>query len=229
MLEDSPIFDLKSGFGGNGEQLKDPYFPGMPPHMPPGTGGGCQKDGPFKNWVIHLANGNATSPRNDRCLTRSINNALSKDWCNHKTERDIKSQKDFMSMSTIMQGLPDYTDYFGLHLCGHFIIAGPYCNADVYVGPVDPLFYPHHTNLDRIWWEWQQLDLKRRLKDVSGALTPPQVRFPDVDYSNFPDKNITLEWEIDVGRLAPKVKVEELMDIRSGLLKYKYSDPLAEY
>jgi tyrosinase len=106
--------------------------------------------------------------------------------------------------------------------------SGPYCGADVYVGPVDPLFFPHHTNLDRVWWEWQKLDLENRLKDISGPLTPPKTKYPDADYSNFPDKNITLDWEIDIGRLAPKVKVKELMDIRNGLLRYQYSDPLAD-
>jgi tyrosinase len=34
--------------------------------------------------------------------------------------------------------------------------------------PGDPLFYLHHTWLDKLWWKWQALDLENRLTDMSG-------------------------------------------------------------
>ena len=99
-------------------------------------------------------------------------------------------------------------------------------SADLYIGPVDPLFFPHHANIDRIWWLWQQRDLESRLQDMEGNLTPPNgFLFPGEDYSQFPNETITLDWKISVGRLAPSVETRELMDIQRGALGYRYTNP----
>lgn len=34
--------------------------------------------------------------------------------------------------------------------------------------PGDPLFYLHHTWLDKIWWDWQVKDLPKRLVEMGG-------------------------------------------------------------
>jgi len=34
--------------------------------------------------------------------------------------------------------------------------------------PGDPIFFMHHTFLDRIWAKWQDKDLSRRLTDIGG-------------------------------------------------------------
>lgn len=38
--------------------------------------------------------------------------------------------------------------------------------------PGDPFFFLHHTNLDRLWWEWQQVNLTSRLTDMGGRNIP---------------------------------------------------------
>ncbi|KAA8893710.1 hypothetical protein FN846DRAFT_913731 [Sphaerosporella brunnea] len=229
-LKESPIFDPEHGFGGDGFKLKDPFYPLIPPGMPPGSGGGCQQDGPFADWTLHIARGNLTGPRDDRCLTRSINDKVSRDWCTRATEEVIKRQPNYQSLYQNMQGASiQYTQYFGLHLCGHFIVAGPGAGADVYIGSTDPLFFPHHANLDRIWWEWQSKDLEKRVKDMSGPLRPPLDRFPGSNYTGFPTGDITMDWYLDVGRLAPPVRTENVMHIQRGMLNYKYTNPLAKW
>lgn len=35
--------------------------------------------------------------------------------------------------------------------------------------PGDPLFYLHHTWLDKVWWDWQAIDPKSRLYDIGGT------------------------------------------------------------
>lgn len=42
---------------------------------------------------------------------------------------------------------------------------------DPIASPGDPIFYLHHTWLDKIWWEWQAMDLPRRLTDMGGRNT----------------------------------------------------------
>jgi len=39
---------------------------------------------------------------------------------------------------------------------------------DPIASPGDPIFYLHHTWLDKVFWEWQALDLPARLSDIGG-------------------------------------------------------------
>lgn len=43
---------------------------------------------------------------------------------------------------------------------------------NVELSPGDPIFWLHHTYLDKLWWEWQSKDLENRLTDISGPNTP---------------------------------------------------------
>lgn len=43
---------------------------------------------------------------------------------------------------------------------------------DQSASPGDPLFYLHHTNLDRLWWQWQAADLPARLEEMGGRNVP---------------------------------------------------------
>lgn len=79
----------------------------------------------------------------------------------------------------------------------------------------DPLFYQHHANLDRLFWDWQKISLPARLKDVSG----PIYMF---DYANAVGGNITLDFEINLGPLGKTKKLKELMDIRQKDICYTY-------
>lgn len=40
--------------------------------------------------------------------------------------------------------------------------------VDPIASPGDPIFYLHHTWLDKVFWEWQALDLPARLTDIGG-------------------------------------------------------------
>ena len=34
----------------------------------------------------------------------------------------------------------------------------------------DPLFYLHHSMLDKIWWQWQNANRTQRLREIEGPL-----------------------------------------------------------
>lgn len=92
----------------------------------------------------------------------------------------------------------------------------------------------HHTNLDRLYWEWQSLDLPGRLTDIGGRNTPdekwlstpphnwsaPSTAF--TDYSGDPGNSTTLThtlWALD---LIPNATIADIMDIRGPYLCYEY-------
>jgi tyrosinase len=62
--------------------------------------------------------------------------------------------------------------------------------ADGIASPGDPIFYLHHTWLDKIFWEWQAQDLPARLSDIGGynGLNGPVAATPDdiIDVSRPP-------------------------------------------
>jgi len=74
------------------------------------------------------------------------------------------------------------------------------------------LFYLHHANLDRIYWKWQQQDLETRLREVGGPIVAE-------DYLG---KNVTLDFEVNIGELAPSRKWEDLMHVQEGPFCYTY-------
>jgi tyrosinase len=75
----------------------------------------------------------------------------------------------------------------------------------------EPLFYLHHANLDRIWWNWQMMDAHKRLHEISGRST--------VDP---PYKNVTLDFMLHSSTLAPPVPIRDVMNIFGPVLCYNY-------
>ena len=39
--------------------------------------------------------------------------------------------------------------------------------------PGDPLFYLHHTWLDKVFWDWQARDRQKRVSSISGTNVGP--------------------------------------------------------
>lgn len=75
---------------------------------------------------------------------------------------------------------------------------------------IDPVFFLHHTQLDRLWWKWQQVDAQARLDDYSGKAA----------YTANSDAG--LRDPLPLGDLAPDVRVEDVMDTESGFVCYRY-------
>lgn len=99
--------------------------------------------------------------------------------------------------------------------------------------PGDPLFFLHHTNLDRLWWEWQAINLTSRLYDIAGN-NSPRASFIDTfdlgyptaawyDYDGNSGGNVTtLNHTLSVLELWPNATAKDVMDIKVGYLCYEY-------
>ncbi len=75
---------------------------------------------------------------------------------------------------------------------------------------IDPVFFLHHTQLDRLWWKWQQVDPRARMEDYSGKAA----------YTS--SSEASLGDPLPLGDLAADVQVEEIMNTKSKLVCYGY-------
>ena len=74
----------------------------------------------------------------------------------------------------------------------------------------DPVFFLHHTKLDRLWWRWQRENQQQRLTEYLGNAAHNSTR------------SVLLEDTIPMGNLARDVQVSQVMNTESELLCYRY-------
>jgi tyrosinase len=68
----------------------------------------------------------------------------------------------------------------------------------------DPIFWPIHVNVDRTWWEWQQLNPAGVPADLDGVLTPWSYTVRDtLDIAPFGYEYVKSSSLIRVGSAAP--------------------------
>ncbi|KAL2064242.1 hypothetical protein VTL71DRAFT_4736 [Oculimacula yallundae] len=188
--------------------------------IPPGEGGGCVTTGPFKNMTVNIGpfsasiSGVPTNPQadglgyNPRCLRRDINpNAAARTATNYTYDLITEPlNADIYWFQTVMEG-QFKVDNWGVHSSGHYTI-GADPGGDFYGSPNDVLFFMHHGMIDRVWWIWQTQNLAERLKAVSLTHTA---------YNKPPSANMTLDDDVNLGLIAPPVKLGSLLDTMGGL------------
>jgi len=177
----SPVFHPVHGFGGNGAYNPDPEV-SLPGHDL--WGGGCLYNGPYKDWKFTLPPGRFwEAPTGKRCFTRNIYPQF-QIWAYQYTEDAVLAQPDFHRMQLVLEG--EFEGWRAIHAGGHFAAAGPIgttTGAEVWTSPLEPLFWLHHNNLDRIWAEWQKLAPENQWS-LGGTTNPrhPNTFGPDADY-----------------------------------------------
>lgn len=75
---------------------------------------------------------------------------------------------------------------------------------------IDPIFFLHHGQIDRLWWKWQSEDLEVRSLAYDG---------PSSHNSSIAAQ---LADELEMIGLAPNIPVSSVMTINNGILCYKY-------
>lgn len=100
--------------------------------------------------------------------------------------------------------------------------------------PGDPVFYLHHANLDRLWWDWQRQHLSARLTDMGGRNTPTAEFLANpareweppgpnlTEYTGDPGDTTTLSHVLWMGGLVPNATVGQVMDIQGTFLCFDY-------
>ncbi|RVX76018.1 hypothetical protein B0A52_00375 [Exophiala mesophila] len=177
----------------------------------------CVLDGPFANLTLHVS---GDGPQ-DYCLSREFDP-------DSFTLGNITYVEECMSMQNYSSAFPCW--FLNPHIAGHWGVGGTM--LDVIASPGDPVFYLHHANLDRLWWDWQVEDLPDRLWDMGGSNVPsdealeingfPPVSQEMIDGFGDPGNVTTLRHILNMGGIVPNRTILEVMDIRNQFLCYEY-------
>ncbi|KAI1141442.1 Di-copper centre-containing protein [Hypoxylon sp. FL0543] len=227
-----------SSLGGNG--VLEPAYkgvsqPGRTPNIiASGGGGGCVTEGPFSDMVVSLgptsmstAKNVTKNPRSDgtgknpRCLRRDVNRNAAMGATADRAYSLINDNNEMDGFYNQLLGTPPPKNDpypWGIHTAGHYIAAvDP--GGDPMTSPGDPLFYFHHTSLDRLWWIWQMQDAEKRLNVVpfaNGSMPMPMKHRRADD---------PMETMVDMEWLGPPIKLLETHDQlggNGGLFCYVY-------
>lgn len=229
-LLEASVFDSATGFGGNGvpgTYTLPPDPDGTSKFYDPQAFVGCVQDGPFASYVIRLGPGKLVT---DHCLVRGVDDSYKK-YITSTEVAKLMSLPKFEQFHVELEGKPVTADH-KVHTGGHDAVGGEMTNF--YSSPagscnffiinititvtynhftynsIDPLFHLHHANLDRLWWNWQ-LMLPSRLYDISGRSTTEP-----------PFENVTLDFVLEMGLLAPNITIRDVMNIHQQPSCYTY-------
>ncbi|CAL3964034.1 unnamed protein product [Diplocarpon coronariae] len=219
-----PIFDGSdaslSGNGGFYNHTGTKMISAPAPYdiLPPAGGGGCLLNGPFKDTVINLGpfqpglsgitpnNQSDGLGYNPRCLRRDINPIAAAVTATNYTMLQInKFANDINGFQIAMF---DYAEdrSWGIHAGGHYTFGGDPA-SDTLQSPNDPVFWPHHTMLDRVWWIWQTRNLTYGLQAIGGTRT----------FNNTPPSPLaTLDDEVGLLHLGAPVILRDLLNTVGG-------------
>ncbi|CAD6442792.1 2d33d938-1230-4a59-9b30-9b90f88d4d87 [Sclerotinia trifoliorum] len=179
----SPIWDSTTGFGGNGNKDSDRSV----------GYGHCITDGPFANRTLLYFGAEYGA----HCLSRGFIHG------DHlRAVFGLKVQPEALE-AVLLES--DYESFNlkleeGPHNAIPRAIRGDFLRV---TAPNDPVFFLHHTQLDRMWWQWQQRDPQRRLFQYSR------------------DSHVINEM-FKFGDFAPDRKVSDIMSTETALLCYRY-------
>ncbi|KAH7112119.1 hypothetical protein B0J11DRAFT_598072 [Dendryphion nanum] len=181
----------------------------------------CITTGPFANYTNHLG---PAYQNTDHCIDRRINDQMSA-FSSQREVDSCLSKSDWISAWNCIEASP--------HAGGHGGVGGQMQNG--VSSPGDPLFYLHHTWLDKIWADWQAKDRTKRLIEMGGTNIAPEnnpgfpARPPSIPKptgaAGDPGTTTTLAHVLNMYGNGPNRTIAEMMDIGGDILCYEYVEP----
>ncbi|KAK3498101.1 uncharacterized protein B0T23DRAFT_394280 [Neurospora hispaniola] len=189
----APVWDPITGFGGNG----DPAIDVMDSNMK------CLVDGPLKGFQVAYT----MKGYEPHCLARDWNSGIAfpgdmlADSYNKEAVDKVAAQDNYKDFRYHLEGGP--------HGAIHSAVGGDMSPA---TSPNDPIFFLHHTQIDRLWTLWQMEKPETRTTDFGGPKTQ--------NLSN--PGEATLDDVMPYLNLVPDIKVSEVMKTQTSKLCYSY-------
>ncbi|KAL9077910.1 MAG: hypothetical protein Q9157_003177 [Trypethelium eluteriae] len=185
----APVWDSVSGLGGDGDASGA---------MTVGEGR-CVTKGPFSSIKVRYFDGE----EHPHCLSRGF-----------PSDGELKELGELIKPEVIedLMTEPDFDKFASeVERRGHkFLSHSVRGDLSKFTGPNDPVFFLHHTNLDRLWSQWQQTDPAKRLNAYNGkangnSMEPAQLSDP-----------------LDMDGLSRNLMVQNVMETQGGQFCYKY-------
>ncbi|KIL85506.1 amino acid transporter protein [Fusarium avenaceum] len=196
-----------------------------------GTGpNSCVQDGPFANTTLHIQDDLSYA---ENCLRRIFD--------------DEQFSGGAQSAVDACMAKETFIDFWhcierGPHSAGHGGVAGTMISVSV--SPGDPIFWLHHTYLDKLFWDWQSQNLTTRLTEIGGSnlqdlsagegslpgggkgdligqTSDPDPRF--VDYFNDGGNTTTLNHTLWSAGIVANATIADVMDARGDYVCAEYS------
>lgn len=215
------------------------------------NGTNCVIDGPFANTTLHIDQFYGVDYYYDYCLAREFNQtaweSVNQTYVDECYLLDDYNDANFcyvqnphagghlatggtVSLSSFM---PPPPAAYNRHDCAQVLTTHTNNQMeDQNASPGDPVFFVHHANLDRLWWEWQQANLSSRLTDMSGQEIPPlsimlenKWVYPSrayLDYDGDPGNDTTLNHVLWMQEIIPNKTIAEVMDSSNSLICAEY-------
>lgn len=147
--------------------------------------GASSVDGPFADYVNAIGPGYLIT---DHCIDHNISDAASEDSPPSGVEK-CHGYDNWDDAWACMESIPHQGGHGGVGLQVSYSLLATLLMqlSDLFQDgypnspPGDPIFYLHHTWLDKVWWDWQAMDLPGRLEEMGGTnLQTFDNTFPDV-------------------------------------------------
>lgn len=181
------------------------------------------QDGPFANTTLRMNAAWGVINNTEYCLARQFDQTM---W--------LDVNQSYVDACYLSEDYETANQCYLLqpHDGGHLATGGA---PGVGVGtmssqaasPGDPVFFVHHANLDRLWWQWQNGNLTARLTDIGGVNVPPEANreaqqwlYPSaavLDYDGDPSNVTTLSHVLSMVGLVPNATIAEVMDLHNDL------------
>ncbi|KAF7898619.1 hypothetical protein EAF00_005065 [Botryotinia globosa] len=231
-LAASPIFDgSETSLSGDGAFIANStaaLVPGTNITLENGNGGGCVVSGPFVNYTTpfqlfpQVTDFTSAPVLNDplgyypHCLIRNLNNRIATaSFSDPSSITNITSATDYPTMvSGYNKGGTNGIYDQGIHGGGHFAAGAELW--DFWASPSDPAFWLHHGFIDKLYTTWQADHYATRVTAEAA------VSGTDAIFDAASGNNVTLDYIMDMGFLAPAKPVREILDVSGGEYCYGY-------
>ena len=222
---DFPIFD-GSDYSMSGDGLFNDTGPitlGASLTIPHGSGGGCVTTGPFANMIAPIKFIDPTQltigglpadayAYNEICLMRDLNAYVSQTYTN-TAELSAAAHADNASHFEYLLNGVIGSSSLGIHSGAHFSVGGQM--NSIHVSAQDPVWYPLHTMIDRVYWSWQT-NYPDRANQLDGS-TGTALNTPPSDVVTLD----TIEPDWGYFQLA-SIPVSDLISTTAGPFCYQY-------
>ncbi|KAL1859478.1 hypothetical protein Daus18300_009623 [Diaporthe australafricana] len=202
-IASSAVFNTTTGFGGQGDD--------------------CVTDGPFANLTLSLNSYDGGSVySSEYCLSRSFSDDTF-ELGNDTYIEECMAETNYTGALDCLMSTP--------HAAGHGGVGGTM--LDVSASPAEPLFFLHHTNLDRLWWNWQQASPDDRTYDIGSERNIPLYSYASsmnfsypssslIDYSGDDGNITTLNHVLWIAEIVPNVTINDVMDLSGSTICAEY-------